>query len=192
MNHSLKQVSEFHQLFEHQIGENSSHEEPLNIRQLRIKLLFEELKELAEASDCKRTFVELCDNYTLDVLDGLGDMEGQKSEREQVLTKLEIHDGDNVNKLEELDALCDIQYVLNGKILTAGLHKVFDREFTVVHQNNMTKAHSSLEHADETLYKTLKDKGTIVEKNGYFIVLNESLKVIKPWDHTKVKLSLEE
>src|SRR6478609_1553583 len=93
-------VKEFHQVFEHPI--NKLGQEQLKIRQLRIKLLFEELKELAEASDCKETFRDLCEATVSDE------------------NWLNATDGDNVDHLEELDALCDIQYVLAGKVLTGG------------------------------------------------------------------------
>jgi len=184
----IGQVAEFHATFEHPIGTGPSHVEPLNIRQLRIKLLFEELCELAEASDCMVTIGELC----TDKIEDMASCEGG------------YVDGDNVDKLEELDALCDIQYVLSGKILTSGLHTVFNKNFARVHQNNMNKAHFSMEHAEETLNRTLKGKGTIAQKplmttgsklhvgESVFIVLNEDKKVIKPWDHRKVELTLDE
>jgi len=189
MNKSLEQVAEFHKLFNHRIGEEID-SEPLVTRQLRIKLLFEELKELAEASDCKRTFIELCDDSTLAALQNFGlDPIDQIEARKTTLDGFDIKDGDNVNNLEELDALCDLQYVLNGKILTGGYHKVFDAAFDQVQENNMTKAHRSEEHAKITLSKSdLVLSGNIEEKQGYYIVTNASGKIIKPWDHKKVSL----
>lgn len=38
-----------------------------------------------------------------------------------------------------LDALCDLQYILNGTILEFGLQDVFEEAFTEVHASNMSK-----------------------------------------------------
>jgi len=171
----IEKVREFHQTFEHPVG-NLEQPEPLKIRQLRIKLLFEELKELAVASDCQGTFSQLC--YS----------EGLRSD----IMPTQEFDGDNVDKVEELDALCDIQYVLSGKILTSGLHEVFDRNFELVHQNNMRKAHQTEAHAIATAYSKGWKPGqyTIIEKEGGYLLLDSNGKLTKPHDHRKVKLHL--
>jgi predicted HAD superfamily Cof-like phosphohydrolase len=183
MNDSLVKVAQFHQTFDHPIGFNHEVDEALKIRQLRIKLLFEELAELAEAGDCRETFRKLCEEKS-----GHPDWP---------------RDGDNVNKTEELDALCDIQYVLNGKILTSGLHHIFDKAFNVVHLNNMRKAHRSEAHCRETIAalgkrfedfiiteRVAKDGQYTVNGNVY-ILMNDGGKVIKPHDHMKVDLTIE-
>ena len=41
--------------------------------------------------------------------------------------------------IEVLDALCDLQYVLDGAKLALGFHKVFDAAFAEVHRSNMSK-----------------------------------------------------
>lgn len=41
--------------------------------------------------------------------------------------------------VEVLDALCDIQYVLDGTFLEFGLHEVKERAFDEVHASNMSK-----------------------------------------------------
>ncbi len=43
------------------------------------------------------------------------------------------------NMVEVLDALCDIQYVLDGTFLEFGLHKVKENAFAEVHASNMSK-----------------------------------------------------
>jgi len=186
MNKSLEQVQEFHQVFNHPVG-NLTEFEPLQVRQLRIKLLFEELEELAKASDCMETFVNLCiepwERETTSVFSDDPEVAG---------ILYDSPDGDNVNQLEELDALCDLQYVLNGKIITAGMHEIFDREFDLVHQNNMSKAHNSWLHAEQTIQSIPKEeKYQILGINpNTFVLTNSSGKVIKPHDHKKVQLSL--
>lgn len=170
----IQKVREFHNLFEHPVGKNPEHNEPLKIRQLRLKLLFEELVELAEASDCMETLGWLCQHQ----IEEMASNEGGYA------------DGDEVDKTEELDALCDIQYVLSGKVLTAGLQDVFDRNFELVHMNNMTKAHRSEAHAKETAHvKKMKDF-QIIQKGEYWLLLDSNGKLTKPHDHKKVKLHL--
>jgi len=168
MNKSLEQVLEFQQVFDQGVG-NINELEPLAMRQLRIRLLFEELQELAQASDCRYTLSELCSGH---LEDGAGT------------------DGDDVDRLEELDALCDIQYVLNGKIITAGMHHIFDKNFDLVHQNNMSKAHSSIEHAQDTARAKGFTQSTVLPRNGVFLLLDSAGKLTKPWNHLKVELSL--
>ena len=41
--------------------------------------------------------------------------------------------------VEVLDALCDIQYVLDGNFLEFGLHKLKHAAFSEVHASNMSK-----------------------------------------------------
>lgn len=169
---STDKVKQFHETFEHPIG-NLQTLEPLKIRQLRIKLLFEELRELAEAGDVGATFHKLCSNST-----------------EQDLAELDtLQDGDNVNQIEELDAITDIQYVLDGKKLTSGLYEVCDQAFDLIHENNMQKAHRNPLHVVETENKTGITLQCI-ERNGVFIAQNPDGKTIKPWDHKKVDLSI--
>ena len=43
------------------------------------------------------------------------------------------------NMIEVLDALCDIQYVLDGTFLEFGLHTVKSQAFNEVHSSNMSK-----------------------------------------------------
>jgi predicted HAD superfamily Cof-like phosphohydrolase len=205
MNKSLQQVKEFHELFDHPVG-NLSTPESLKTRQLRIKLLFEELAELAEASDCKRTLAELADRYCIELAEKNGGIENTVAEQcevvKQILDDRDIKDGDNVNKTEELDALCDIQYVLNGKILTSGLHEIFDNAFDTVQANNMSKAHESEDHCTDTICalegNTIdwREKYNIEKKtlgeDTFYILTNKHGKVIKPHNHVKVKLDIND
>ena len=196
MNDKLRKVAEFHKLFEHPINEPGSVEDR-KIRSLRIKLLFEELEELARASDMNETFYRLCMLHAREVIrtkEGHSNAELAEGDRwmEQHIASMGLEDGDMVDKVEELDALCDIEYVLMGKVLTSGLHKVFDREFDVVHQNNLDKAHRSEEHAQETARRKGLQNYSITPKDGVFLLLDKDLKLTKPYDHLKVKLNINE
>ena len=198
MNKSLEDVAEFHQTFKHPIGQIGEFEQ-LNIRQLRIKLLFEELAELAEASDCKMTMVQLCDKHVFNATNNESEIQEFEEERISTLTSLafsmRLKDGDDVNLIEELDAICDIQYVLNGKIITAGLQDVFDKNFDLVHKNNMQKAHRDLKHAAKTIEylrveKASTDEFKLIEEQEVVLLYNQDGKLIKPFDHKKVTLQL--
>lgn len=46
---------------------------------------------------------------------------------------------ENDDVLETLDALIDLQYVLDGAFLSFGLHPVKDAAFNEVHRSNMSK-----------------------------------------------------
>jgi predicted HAD superfamily Cof-like phosphohydrolase len=132
--------------------------------------------ELAEAWDVKATFNHLAATKSFPVFaDPLG-----------------ARDGDNVNQVEALDALCDLEYVVNWSVVSGGYHPIFDHNFNLVHRNNMAKAHTSREAAEETLKHRLDGKGFIEEPvPGLFVVYNEHTKVAKPHNHQKVTLTLE-
>lgn len=155
MNIQTEKVMEFHENFNHPINDQQNHID-LKTRQLRIKLLFEELQELAEASDVRQTFVTLCENRS----GGYGD---------------DYVDGDNVDKKEELDALCDIQYVLSGAILSLGFQNQFDDAFSEVHSSNMSKMCNSNKEALDTVehYKLKGVESHIVSKGDKFIVMRK-------------------
>ena len=103
-NYNVK-VDEFHVAFDHPRN-NIEDDISLKNRQQRVNLLFEEVEELAEASDVKGTFQKNCLNSL---------MKHATSGVREYLEEIEEgdldEDGDNVDKVEELDALCDIQYV---------------------------------------------------------------------------------
>jgi predicted HAD superfamily Cof-like phosphohydrolase len=176
MNKSpLEKVTDFMLLFDQRIG-LIDELEPLPNRQLRIKLLFEELQELAEAGDVMGTFTDLCDNVVSNQFndDGKGPV-----------------DGDNVNKKEQLDAYVDNLYILLGGVNSSGLHEVFDEGFNLIHDNNMNKAHRNKGHAMETAFRNnwVESKYNIIEKEGIFLLYNVDGKLTKPFDHKKVDLS---
>lgn len=160
-------------MFEHPVG-SVNNLEPLKIRQLRVKLLFEELVELAEAGDVKETMVKLCEKHLSESYPDNGQP---------------LMDGDNVNLIEELDAISDLQYVLDGKKITSGLFLVTDEAFELVHENNMSKAHRDRLHVNDTCRVSGITKFNVFEKDGKFLLYNESGKLIKPHDHKKVDLS---
>lgn len=163
---SIEQVKEFHEVFGHPVADKVG-EETLETRQLRIKLLFEELEELAIASGCDATFRKLCDDAAwLDIYDD------------------DPIDGDVLNHVEELDALCDLQVVLDGKFLTSGHWKVKDQAFAEVHRSNMSKSGSgdlAIDQIEDHCAHLEKTKGNGMTVNGVIsdhFVENEQGKII--------------
>lgn len=167
MSRQLEAVKEFHETFNHPINE-SYHNIPLKIRQLRVKLLFEELRELAEALDVKNTFDNLC------------------------LEKFnEESDGDNVNDNLVVDSLADVQYILSGSVLALGHYLKFDEAFEEVHSSNMSKMCNTQQELDDSL-NFYKDKNievySVQKGDGWIVLRTEDNKILKNFHYQEAKL----
>src|SRR5690606_38679899 len=95
------------------------------------------------------------------------------------------------NIVEVADALCDLQYVLNGAILEFGLQNQFSALFNEVHRSNMSKACNTLQEAQQTVayYLNQKTPSYIVEReNNYIIYRSSDHKVLKSVDYSPPKL----
>ena len=174
MSNYLEKIKEFHKTFNHPISDQGENIDITN-RQLRVKLLFEELMELADALDVKGTFADLC-------VEALSDLEGNNK------------DGDDVNKVEEIDALADLQVVLSGAIITLGHHEVFDEAFDEVHRSNMSKMCDDMDQVRESMewyvdYKGETDITYQKQENGKYILYRKSdNKVLKNKYYTPADL----
>lgn len=167
-NKYLESVKEFHDIFGHPVSNNPK-DMDLNLRRLRVKLLFEELKELSQALDVMGTFNQLCNES----LNG-------------------SEDGDNVDIIETQDALCDIQYVLSGAVLALGFTDVNDKAFDMVHDSNMSKMCNDEDELLATIdyYNEQGVEVTYKEIEGKFLVYRKSdNKVLKNKFYKKVNLS---
>ena len=155
-----EKVDEFHVAFDHprnNVEDNVS----LKDRQQRVNLIFEENKELAQASDVMGTFQLRCLETLSEISSGTRDFLETLYEDGNL-----DEDGDNVDKVEELDALCDIQYVLSGAIISLGHYANFDKAFDDVHISNMSKMCSTIREVDETIvFHTTKEKEPIDKDN---------------------------
>lgn len=167
MENTIEKVKRFHELAGAHVR-TAKDKIPLEIRKLRIKLLFEELSELSVASDVEIDFAVLCQNY----IDNFTDEKTQ----------------DDENKVEMLDALVDIQYVLLGAVLDFGMDKIFDEGFNLIHQNNMRKGHLNYEEAIITADKYNLTKDNIKLIYGKYVVFNLDGKLVKPYNHERVNL----
>ena len=165
----IGRVAEFHKNFNQPIN-NFEDDIDVNVRRLRIKLLFEELHELAVASNVEGTFQKIC-----------GD----------VCSKSVVPDGNNVDKVEEMDALCDLQYVLSGGILSLGHQDKFDECFIDVDQSNMSKMCDNLDQVRETIdfYKQSGVDSYSASKGDKWIVIRkEDQKILKNVHYTKANI----
>lgn len=114
------QVKDFMQKYQQQTPEKPAHP-AASIRALRVKLLLEEVFELAEASGVR---IEEFDGSQID------------------LKKIQLHvlnnkDGDKVDLVGVADALADIDYVNLGAAVAYGID--LEPFQTEVHRSNMTK-----------------------------------------------------
>lgn len=87
------------------------------------------------------------------------------------------------DKIEVLDALCDILYIFAGTVNVIGFTQdEFNTAFEEVHKTNMAKFLTTKEAAEQTV-KAYVDSGTechYIEKNGLFAVIRHDGKLIKP------------
>ena len=89
-------------------------------------------------------------------------------------------------------AFADLQYVLSGAILEFGLGSRFKALFDEVQRSNMSKVCKTRAEAEATLAYYREEKqieGTIVEKNGQYLVYRVSdRKVLKSVNYSAAQL----
>lgn len=106
-------------------------------QELRIALIFEELKEYSYASGKADYFNDLCNKSYSEFV-----------ETGEILGYVPV-----VDQVEQLDALEDLQYVLSGAVHEHGFGEIFDTGFDEVHDSNMSKADETEVDADITRNK---------------------------------------
>lgn len=136
MSKEIEQVKEFMILFNQSIIDKPNiMSEDRN--KLRIALIFEELKEYAEASGLNDYFVEELCVPTLTQFSNFTDKEIYQPV---------------IDLTEQFDALLDLQYVLSGAVLENGFGDIFDKGFDEVHRSNMSKACNTFDEIEKTKY----------------------------------------
>lgn len=159
MNKTLKSVEEFHRTFGAPVLDEQSIPAQDRIA-LRLTLILEELHELAQESGQEELFISM------------------------LRDKVNKHQPQDfkANLTGVMDALCDIQVVLNGSILEFGLHDQFDAAFDEVHRSNMSKACTNETDAQASVQK-YKDQGVDARYellNGkYVLYRNADNKILK-------------
>lgn len=135
----IEKVKEFMTLFNQSVVDKPAIM-PEDRNKLRIALIFEELKEYAEASGLSDYFSELCIHNVA-----------------EFNKPFNIEYVPVINLIEQLDALLDLQYVLSGAVLENGFGNIFDEGFDEVHRSNMSKACNTEEEAIATVEKYKED-----------------------------------
>lgn len=137
---------------------------PLELRQLGIKLIFEELHELAVASDVEGTFMDLC-------------LEKLPEERDEYPT-----DGDNINVTYQADGLGDVNYTNLWCVNVFGHRKTHSKVFDRICESNNSKVCDSMEEAEATREYWIKESGLkchIENIDGNLVVKDTNGKVRK-------------
>ena len=152
---------------------------PEDRQKLRIALIFEELKEYAEASGMVEYFAKLCDEHYVDIHNN---------------PNPDIQIVEVINEVEQLDALLDLQYVLSGAVHEHGFGEIFDEAFEEVHNSNMSKADDDREDAwitgDRYLLSEDEVRTRFEEINGKFVTYRqEDNKVLKSHKYRPAQLA---
>ncbi len=146
---------------------------PLELRKLGIKIIFEELAELANASGVPLAFNKCCEKQ----------LKETKAEEDSV-------SGDGVDPVLQLDGACDVQYTLSWVINVFGLKEHFEDAYIETCKSNNSKACTSMEEAQRTKEYWEKKDGDerVIEPNVvdgvmYYIVKRLDGKVTKSVDY---------
>lgn len=128
----LESIIEFQKAGGHTVAYSTDNHIPsIEDRKLRLKLIFEELSELADAYGMKDTFAKICNSYSN-------------------ANSYEI-DTDDFNKVEALDALCDLSVVVNGGYCISGFTDIAQEAYDETMRSNMSKFCYSLDEALATV-----------------------------------------
>lgn len=99
---------------------------------------------------------------------------------------------ENGDKVEVLDALGDLNYVMNGLILELGFKDVFDTAFNRIHDSNMSKVCQNKQEMKETLRKYEYDGVRVYSKpkgDKYLVYRESDDKVLKNINYHAVDLA---
>jgi len=144
---AIKQVELFQRTFGDivaNLGEIPSVEK----RKLRLKLIFEELSELAEAYGLEATMVDICQGYVSDAYDCVTHKIG--------VTRYP-KDTELFNPEEALDAVCDLLVVTYGGACINGHSTIIDKAFDETMRSNMSKICNTLDEAHASVAKYHKE-----------------------------------
>ncbi len=148
MNNKIKQVELFQKTFGDivaELGEIPSVEK----RKLRLKLIFEELSELAEAYGLEETMCDICEGY---VTSSWTEFNGNLP----FITNGPI-DTETFNPEEALDATCDLLVVTYGAACINGHSFIIDEAFDETMRSNMSKICNTLDEAQASVAKYHKE-----------------------------------
>jgi len=164
----LESIIEFQKAGGHTVAYSTENHIPsIEDRKLRLKLIFEELSELADAYGMTRTFADLCEDFKDDYWCGTP----------QFNINTEIF-----NKVEALDALCDLSVVVNGGFCISGFTDIAQEAYDETMRSNMSKFCYSLDEAlatvagkDDWTYRVTNING----RDVYVFLRKEDGKIMK-------------
>ena len=137
----LESIIEFQKAGGHTVAYSTDNHVPsIADRKLRLKLIFEELSELADAYGMNNEFCKICDNHleTVTIGDDFGNPDFPKDTLE-------------FNKAEALDALSDLSVVVNGGYCISGFTDIAQEAYDETMRSNMSKFCYSLDEALATV-----------------------------------------
>lgn len=173
---NLELVKEFMKVGNQTINENPT-EILTELNKLRIALLFEEVKEYAEASGELEYFNLLCMNSVQDF---------QETYLDEDTCYVPF-----INEVEQLDALVDIDYILKGTVITHGFGNFIDEAFEAVNDSNMSKFCTTVEEAQLTVDDyTKRNINTYYKQvdDFYVVYRKEDNKILKSINYKAVDL----
>lgn len=132
----LESIIEFQKAGGHTVAYSTDNHIPsIEDRKLRLKLIFEELSELADAYGMKQLFVDICSLHCEDYYN-------QESH---------FSDDFKFDKVEALDANCDLSVVVNGAYCINGFTDIAQEAYDETMRSNMSKFCYSLDEALATV-----------------------------------------
>lgn len=154
-----KKVEEFHSTFKQVINTRPTVLDKKTAK-LRGNLIIEELCELMEAMGS----------------DALNEFQIALYEKSQEIRKLIEAKRELLvaNHKAALDALCDLQYVLSGTVVSMGFGDVIEEAFDEVHSSNMSKACKNQEEAQKTADSYGGDSRIEEQPDGTWLVFRTS------------------
>ena len=128
----LESIIEFQKAGGHTVAYSTDNHIPsVKDRELRLSLIFEELSELADAYGMNKVFTDMCE--------------------EHLHLTAEIENTFEFNKVEALDALCDLSVVFNGGFAVSGFTDIAQEAYDETMRSNMSKFCYSLDEALATV-----------------------------------------
>jgi hypothetical protein len=170
----LESIIEFQKAGGHTVAYSTENHIPsIEDRKLRLKLIFEELEELADAYGLMRYFDSIIASNLFSK---------NKFNAMEDCIDYSTADSEEFNKIEALDALCDLSVVVNGGYCISGFTDIAQEAYDETMRSNMSKFCYSLDEAlatvagkDDWTYRVTNING----RDVYVFLRKEDGKIMK-------------